>query len=145
MKTLPIIFFMLFLLLTSINALSQWYRQYQVTPSNHLYHVKFINDKTGWTCGNIGTIIKTTNAGKVWIRQSVPVTKTLYKIFPVDSQVVYCVGFFECILKTTNGGDNWNIIRNSTEQSPTFESLFFLNRHRMAHKESIHFTNNRWL
>ncbi|MCY7362165.1 MAG: T9SS type A sorting domain-containing protein [Ignavibacteria bacterium] len=46
----------------------------------------------------------------------------------MDSQVVYCVGFYECILKTTNGGDNWQILRSSAEQSPSYEGLFFINR-----------------
>ncbi|MBS1553194.1 MAG: T9SS type A sorting domain-containing protein [Bacteroidetes bacterium] len=107
---------------------AQWIRQYPVTLYNHLYDVSFINDKTGWTCGNQGTIIRTTNGGKEWVRQNSGVYKNLYKIFAVDSQVVYCVGFYECILKTTDGGDNWQILRSSTEQTPSYHGLFFINR-----------------
>lgn len=107
---------------------SQWIQQYPVTPSNHLADAHFINDKTGWICGNQGTILHTTNGGFEWIKQESGVTKSLYRIFAADSQTIYCVGFFDCILKTTNAGNNWNILRNSTKQSPTYEGIFFLNK-----------------
>ncbi|MBS1518973.1 MAG: T9SS type A sorting domain-containing protein [Bacteroidetes bacterium] len=122
-----IIFIFIIIQISNQVAEAQWIQQFQVTPTNHLFDVSFINDKTGWTCGNQGTIMKTTNSGKEWIRQTSGVYKNLYNIFAVNSQVVYCVGFFECILKTTNGGDNWIILRNSDKQSPSFEGLFFLN------------------
>ncbi|MEO8664320.1 MAG: YCF48-related protein [Ignavibacteria bacterium] len=123
------ILILIILTLTISSSYAQWFQQYPVTPFNHLYDVKFINKKTGWTCGNMGTIMKTTNGGNDWIRQNSQVPgEILNKIFPVDSEVVYCVGYFETILKSTDGGTNWSIIRHSSTQAPTYNSLFFLNR-----------------
>lgn len=124
-----IIYFKIFFLIFAIKINAQWVRQFEMTPFNHLLDVHFINDKTGWTCGNQGTIIRTTNGGINWVRQNSGVPgEILDEIFAVDSQFVYCVGYFETILKTTNGGDNWNIIRHSPEQAPSYQGLFFLNR-----------------
>jgi len=110
-------------------AEAQWIRQFEITPFNHLSDIHFIDEKTGWTCGNQGTIIRTTNGGLDWVSQNSGVPgEILDEIFAVDLQVVYCVGYFETILKSTNGGDNWNIIRHSPEQAPSYHGLFFLNK-----------------
>jgi photosystem II stability/assembly factor-like uncharacterized protein len=106
----------------------QWINQ-NSGVTNNLYDIKFINKYTGWICGN-NVILKTTNGGDNWFQQYNPaVGKNLKRIYPVDSNVVYCVGIFETILKTTNGGDNWMIIRNAPSITGYnfFESLFFLN------------------
>lgn len=106
----------------------QWINQ-NSGVTNNLYDIKFINRYTGWICGN-NVILKTTNGGVNWFQQYNPaVGKKLNRIFPVDSNIIYCVGIFETILKTTNGGNNWIIIRNgpSITGYNFFESLFFLN------------------
>lgn len=46
-------------------AEAQWIKQYQNTTSVGLHDVKFINETTGWACGD-GIILKTTNAGTEW-------------------------------------------------------------------------------
>ena len=74
-------------------AQAQWFTQQSGTTSA-LYDIEFINEKTGWCCGDGGYIIKTTNGGENWIRQGFGVTfEPLFGIHPVDSNVVYAVGF----------------------------------------------------
>jgi photosystem II stability/assembly factor-like uncharacterized protein len=42
---------------------------------------------------------------------------------------VYCAGFFETILKTTNGGTTWDTLRNGPfGQGTSYEGTFFLNK-----------------
>ena len=67
--------------------------------------------------------------GVNWIEQNQPVTnKYLNSICPVDSNIVYCVGWFETILKTTNGGENWFALRNGpVGEGNSYESTFFIN------------------
>ncbi|MBK7444415.1 MAG: T9SS type A sorting domain-containing protein [Ignavibacteria bacterium] len=110
-------------------AEAQWIKQYQNTTSVGLHDVKFINETTGWACGD-GIILKTTNAGTEWVAQPhLATNKALYSISPVDSLIVYCAGFFETILKTTNGGTTWDTLRNGPfGQGTSYEGTFFLNK-----------------
>lgn len=107
---------------------AQWVQQVSGTGTT-LLDIEFINQNTGWVCGDGGTIIKTTNGGINWVTQysGVP-NKPLYGIHPVNENVVYCVGWFETILKTTDGGNNWLIIRNGPSgMGSSFFEVFFLN------------------
>lgn len=107
---------------------AQWHFQNSGTAFP-LYDIKFVNNNTGWSCGDNGTIIKTTNGGNNWILQPTEaVGKYLFSIYPVNDSVVFCVGYFETILKTTNGGTNWITIQNGpVGQGNTYLSVFFLN------------------
>jgi photosystem II stability/assembly factor-like uncharacterized protein len=92
-----------------------------------LFSIKFINKNTGWACGG-GGILKTTNSGVNWVILSLSVSKPLERIFPVDSNVIYCVGFFQTIIKSTNGGTNWQVIRDGPWGSGgAFRPCFFIN------------------
>jgi len=106
----------------------QWIRQYPYTSGLGFYDIKFINKNTGWVCGD-GLILKTTNMGVNWVQQTHPATnKHLYCIHPVDSNIVYCVGVSETILKTTNGGDNWFALRNGpVGLGNSYKGTFFIN------------------
>lgn len=107
-------------------AEAQWYTQ-QSGTTNPLYDIEFINRNTGWACGDDG-IIKTTNGGVNWLRQinGVPF-EPLFGIHPVDSNIVYAVGFFRTFIKTTNGGMSWFSLDSGTFGDGTYQSVFFLN------------------
>ncbi|MDD5363414.1 MAG: YCF48-related protein, partial [Ignavibacteria bacterium] len=107
---------------------SQWIVQYPYTAGVGLRDIKFINNNTGWICGD-GVILKTTNMGTNWIQQVHPAPdKYLFSIHPVDSNIVYCVGYFETILKTTNGGTNWFAIKNGpVGQGNSYRGTCFIN------------------
>ena len=110
------------------NCFSQWFIQNSGT-TNALYDIEFINKNTGWCCGDGGYIIKTTNGGTNWIQQTNGVPSKPYAgIHPVDSNVVYAVGFFRTFIKTTNGGENWTIIENGSTGEGDYYSVFFLNQ-----------------
>ncbi len=108
---------------------AQWISQYPNTPGVYLYDVEFINRNTGWSCGD-GVILKTTNGGTNWKIQSQPATnKPLLGIHPVDSNIIYCVGYFETILKSTNGGYNWTAITNGPNgQGHSYYAVYFTNK-----------------
>lgn len=109
------------------NCFSQWVWQQSGTLSP-IRDVEFLNRYTGYFCGN-GVIGKTTNAGENWTLQDHTATnKSLYSINPVDANIAYCVGTFETILKTTNGGDNWIEIRNGPWGSGrSYHASYFIN------------------
>ncbi len=111
----------------SISANAQWALQ-QSGVTSTLRDIRFINSLTGWICGSDGVILKTTNGGINWISQyNEAIDKSLYGIYPVNANVVYCVGWFETILKTTNGGINWLTLQNGPiGQGNCHFCLFFL-------------------
>ncbi|HLT23673.1 MAG TPA: YCF48-related protein, partial [Ignavibacteria bacterium] len=105
----------------------QWVQQPTGT-TNSIRDVEFINQFTGWACGD-NQIYKTTNGGENWFTQTHPTNNLIQGIWPVDSMVVYASGWFNTILKTTDGGENWIALRNGNPpDQPSFESPFFLNK-----------------
>ncbi|MBI5403920.1 MAG: T9SS type A sorting domain-containing protein [Ignavibacteriae bacterium] len=129
MKKITLIIVFIYYSLQITNA--QWIQQNSGIQEN-LYDIKFINKNTGWTLGDGGIVLKTTNGGNNWINipnPSISAGGILSSVFPVDSNVVYVVGGHEVILKTTNGGTNWIIIRNGPNGLGTgFRGVYFLNK-----------------
>ncbi|MBK8384116.1 MAG: hypothetical protein IPL16_19970 [Ignavibacteria bacterium] len=108
----------------SIIVQAQWYTQ-QSGMTAALYDIEFINRNTGWACGVEG-IIKTTNGGINWTRQSNGVPfEPLFGICPVDSNIVYAVGFFRTYIKSTNGGISWFNLDSGMQGDGTYQSVFF--------------------
>jgi photosystem II stability/assembly factor-like uncharacterized protein len=106
---------------------SQWVQQTSGVTS-HLLDCDFINQNTGWACGDGGRILKTTNGGINWVQQATGVNKRLEGIEAVDENILYSVGWFETILKSTNGGTSWIIIRDGPSgMGSSFFKTFFLN------------------
>jgi photosystem II stability/assembly factor-like uncharacterized protein len=125
MKKIILMILLSFCLLMTAEA--QWIVQNSGTTTEIL-SVCFINRNTGWVCGN-GIILKTINSGTNWEHQTHPTTnKRLECIFAIDSNIVFCVGQYETILKSTNGGTLWVPIRNGPAgMSYTYYSTYFIN------------------
>lgn len=63
-----------------------------------------------------------------WEEQATPTTNPLYSVSVVDNSVAWICGRYGTILKTTNGGVNWDIIANGVFQSYVhFFSVYALN------------------
>src|SRR5690606_15016565 len=121
------IFILIIFLSISGISHSQWVQQYPVTQFVNLEDVNFVNDQTGWACGDGGLILKTTNQGQNWVQQVSGTTKRFERIAIVDENIVYIAGQFRTVLKTTNSGDNW-IILSEGQSAPSYYAAFFLNK-----------------
>jgi photosystem II stability/assembly factor-like uncharacterized protein len=99
-------FFIVLLLFNNIIT-AQWYQQNSGTTT-HLYSVFFIDENTGWTCGDSGKIIKTTNGGLDWLEQNSNTIAYLRVIQFIDHNNGWAYGYHQ-ILNTTNGGTTWNV------------------------------------
>lgn len=87
--------------------------------TNSLYDVCFVDSFYGWAVGANATIIATTDGGKTWARQIEPVDTIEFRnIKFVNRQVGFIGGnrivqfayywrFDAILLRTTNGGQNW--------------------------------------
>ena len=103
-KYLTLVLFVLFL---SGNIKAQWYQQNSGATVD-LLSVFFINENSGWVCGDSGKIIKTTNGGLDWVEQNSNTIEVLKAIQFVDQDNGWAYGSNQ-ILQTTNGGSDWSL------------------------------------
>lgn len=69
----------------------------------------FVDDRTGWACGETGLILATTDGGRSWRAQrGVQARKVLYGISALDQQMAWVVGAGGVALRTVDGGQQWN-------------------------------------
>jgi photosystem II stability/assembly factor-like uncharacterized protein len=92
--------------------------QFGWTEQSHVYTTQgalvdafFINENTGWFCGQFGKLSKTTNGGTNWFNISVSNTYSYRTVYFLNDQTgwtglgTYISGIYRgIILKTTNGG-----------------------------------------
>jgi photosystem II stability/assembly factor-like uncharacterized protein len=87
--------------------------------------VDFVDNQNGFTCGNNGSIYKTTNGGVSFSALTSGVTDRLTSIQKVrNTQTLYTCGFNGTILKSTNDGSNWTVQTSGTTKS--LNSIYFL-------------------
>lgn len=130
MKTTIIVFLMLVFFNINISYSQYgWFQQNSGTYST-LNSVCFIDQNTGWTAGQNGTIRNTTNGGDNWLFQNSGTSRTLNSIFFADAQTGYTVGgespIETIVLKTSNGGNNW-VRLNFIPPAIEAYSVFFIN------------------
>ena len=94
-----------------------------------LWESYFINDNTGWIAeGNVesppGIIIKTTDQGESWVTQYTSNTCWFTNVWFLNNQTGYAVGSSQKVIKTTNGGTNWDFITMGSG-STELETVFF--------------------
>jgi photosystem II stability/assembly factor-like uncharacterized protein len=75
-----------------------------------LFKTYFIDNQTGWIAGGTTTrfIIKTTDQGETWNQQFMINSGLLRCVWFVSGSTGYAVGSFGTVLRTTNGGTNWD-------------------------------------
>lgn len=116
-KTLILIF--CFLLTAYSSVFAQWTEQ--VNPSNKKQHgVFFINTSTGFTCGDTGTIQRTTNAGTNWFSSNLGISGNVNcsDIYYASKDTGYCTAgngsLTGKIYRTSDGGAVWTIMFDTT-------------------------------
>ncbi len=94
--------------------------------------IHFVNSLTGWVVGGAMQIRKTTNGGFNWVRQiPPPVSGVLNSVYFFNSNTGIAIGrktasFNSCIIRTTNGGLNWQEIVASTSNENELFGQFWL-------------------
>ena len=96
------------------SAQGTWERLNSPTNEN-LSSVYFVDSLYGWAAGFSGTIIHTSNGGNDWIIQDSKTGNNILDIFFLDRNLGWAISweafnypFGTYILKTTDGGVNWN-------------------------------------
>ncbi len=69
-----------------------------------MFGIHFGEPNTGFTVGNNGVVMRSTNGGMNWESQSTGITNSLYTVYMLNALTGYICGSNGLILKTTNGG-----------------------------------------
>jgi len=118
----------------SFSNSGNWIIQQSPTAKN-LKECFFINSATGWIVGDSGIILKTTNSGSNWFIQQSGIFSDIGSVFFINDNSGWATSWIfktdsvnypgTVILKTTNGGDNWN--RSMLPDTNNFYSnIYFL-------------------
>ncbi|NOS85977.1 MAG: hypothetical protein HOP31_12615, partial [Ignavibacteria bacterium] len=106
------------------NSGVNWIRQgLEVNQYWLLLDVFFVNENTGWACGQ-SFIIRTTNGGNNWIPYDIPPNHVFNAIYFTNLNTGWAVSGSE-IYKTTDSGINWFV--NNSIPTFGFSSIYFLN------------------
>ncbi|HWQ32876.1 MAG TPA: YCF48-related protein [Blastocatellia bacterium] len=93
-----------------------------------LVRMHFASDRTGWICGETGTILATTDGGRNWkLQRAAQVRRILFGLTAIDELQAWIVGAGGVALRTIDGGENWN-----EQPTGTTKTLF-----------DVHFTDAR--
>lgn len=114
------------------NSQDYWLRQSSPTTQK-LHHLSFIDSLTGWVSGDSGVILHTSNGGLNWEIQETGLDDRIWGIDFINENTGWAIAFrftktayFPIMLKTTNGGVNWNnYIYPDTNQF--FYAIHFIN------------------
>ncbi len=93
-----------------------------------LLRLLFVDDRTGWACGEAGLILVTKDSGRSWQMQRSGVRKLLYNLTAIDDQQAWMVGAGGVILRTVDGGRNWNEQASGT--TLTLRAIHFVDARR---------------
>lgn len=106
--------FLSFTVLFSLQSYSQvFWDEIPTGVSVQLSSVSNINGQIAWSCGQQGTVIRTTNNGYNWQNASVvgiPNTTILINIYAIDANTAITAGYVGAntfVYRTTDGGLTW--------------------------------------
>jgi photosystem II stability/assembly factor-like uncharacterized protein len=122
------------------NGGSNW-TQFSFPVILSLYNsLSFIDNSTGWVCGNSGHVFKTTDAGNSWVQQNSGTSIQLNSIFFLNNLTGWAAGDNGGLVKTTDGGNNWQIL--STGSSISLYDIRFtdVNNGKISANNSSYFT-----
>jgi photosystem II stability/assembly factor-like uncharacterized protein len=106
------VFFLIFVLNLQVFATDIWLAQ-QSNTSQKLFKCFFIDSLKGWCVGDSGTILITSNGGNNWNRQPTGLNHFIFDLCFINSLSGWCIASDinafpnPVLLKTTNGGVNW--------------------------------------
>jgi len=119
------IFSLLLLITTSCLYSQSGWLPSQTGNANDYYSIHFENNLTGWVCGSLGKILKTTNGGYLWQTQVSSTNANLLSIWFVSDNTGIACGDNGSITKTTNSGLYWT--SKSSGTSSNLNKIFFIN------------------
>jgi photosystem II stability/assembly factor-like uncharacterized protein len=105
-----------------------------VTPSGHIFNflttIQFVDELTGWTTGDNGTLLKSTDGGYTWFSQwSISDYGMIHfrELNFIDNMYGWVIGNEGPVYGTTDGGENW-ILQFRSYNDYRLWSIFMLDQ-----------------
>jgi len=134
MRFLKNIFVIIFVCASFQQIQAGWEKQDSNTLA-WLRTVFFVDAKVGWIGGSKGTFLSTKDGGKTWIREGKFTDDTIREVFFLDrnngwlllERSIFSLGSNppSYLMKTTNGGRNWEKIDFINAQRQRITGIFF--------------------
>lgn len=125
MKTIKLLFVIVFLSFSYLTYSQTGWFSLQPGTTNWIISVKFLNENTGYAAGWGGYISKSTNGGTNWFSISTGGSLGYQSCFFLDVNTGWVTGQNGVMMKTTNGGINW--INQNSGTNVYFMELKFIN------------------
>ncbi len=77
--------------------------------------IDFVNKDTGWACGDLGAIIKTTDGGKSWNVIPTNTTKPILRVRSYNGKTVIASGYNGLILRSTDSGETFEQVETGVD------------------------------
>ncbi|MGH2575628.1 MAG: WD40/YVTN/BNR-like repeat-containing protein, partial [Ignavibacteria bacterium] len=124
-----ILFLYVFISASVVYPDNYWLRQ-QSPTTKWLYKCHFTDSLYGWAAGDSGIIIHTSNGGGIWTIQNSTINYFIEDLFFLNRRLGWAIAndffyFGTTILKTTNGGMNWNFSRYP-DTTLVLNTIYFL-------------------
>ena len=104
---------------------------WRISAANNDAHDRFnavaINSQFIWAAGNNGSILKSINSGRSWLKQNSETNADLLDIKFIDAREGWAVGAHGALLHTNDGGLHWRA--ETVAGSRGLERLFIIDRH----------------
>jgi photosystem II stability/assembly factor-like uncharacterized protein len=107
---------------SSVTVFGQWSATTSGT-TNNLNGAYLLDSGIGFVVGDVGTIVKTTDAGMTWSPLTSGTTNALHDVYFFDATQGVAVGEQGLILRTTDGGAGWQGVTSGVED--TLRSVSF--------------------
>ena len=130
-KINKIIFFVSFLFIAGNIYPQQYWTRLNSPTINYLYKCDFVDSLYGWAVGDSGTIVHTSNGGINWVAQNSKINFPLQSVYFINRRLGWALAweyinyFGTVILKTTDGGSNWDTTYYPAE-NVYLRSVYFL-------------------
>jgi len=111
----------------TVNGGTSWSTQ-DCPIDDPLTSVCFVDENYGWavSMNNWGEIIHTSNGGTTWTQQTNPTINDLHDVFFIDQNKGWAVGLDSTILRTIDGGLNWERGLTNGANNYMFNSVYFI-------------------
>ena len=106
----------LLIFFSSLSVFGQWSPADSGTTSI-LNGAVLLDSGTGFVVGDVGTILKSTDAGATWTPLTSGTSNTLHGVYFLDPNQGVAVGDSGTILRTTDGGAVWQSVASGVEDS----------------------------
>jgi len=112
-------------------AIAQTIVPLQQGRSTSIRGLSVVDDSIAWLSGSKGTVAITRNGGKTWDWQQVKGFEKAdfrdIEAFSAKEAIIMSSGTPALILKTTDGGANWNVKYKNTDTAYFFDAMDFAN------------------